>query len=53
MIGPFESLIAADNAARLHNHQRLRELATDHGDEVRIFCAHDHAEFERARSAAA
>lgn len=53
VIGPFESLIAADNAARLHNHQRLRELATDHGDEVRIFCAHDHAEFERARSAAA
>ncbi len=30
------------------NEQRLNELARDHGDEVRLFCAHDPVELERA-----
>ena len=46
-IAAFERVIAADNKARMHNQERLRELAADHGDEVRLFCAHDHVELER------
>jgi glyoxylase-like metal-dependent hydrolase (beta-lactamase superfamily II) len=42
----FQRLIAMDNAARVHNQQRLRELARDHGGEVRLFCAHDPSELE-------
>ena len=34
-----------DRAARLANQTRLRTLARAHGDEVRIFCAHDAVEF--------
>lgn len=45
-IAAFERIIAADNAARMNNQQRLRELAAGHGDEVRLFCAHDHVELE-------
>jgi glyoxylase-like metal-dependent hydrolase (beta-lactamase superfamily II) len=44
----FQSIMAADRAARLNNEQRLNRLARDHGDEVRIFCAHDPVELERA-----
>lgn len=50
LIGLFERLIATDNAARLHNHGRLRELVDGHGEEVRVFCAHDHAELHRERT---
>lgn len=52
LIGAFERLIASDNAARLHNHERLRELVGGHGEQVRIFCAHDQAELDRERTAA-
>jgi 4-hydroxy-3-methylbut-2-enyl diphosphate reductase IspH len=40
--------MAADGSARSNNEQRLRELAREHGDEVRMFCAHDPVELERA-----
>jgi len=36
-----------DNRTRLENQARLRELARDHGSEVRLFCAHDPVELER------
>jgi hypothetical protein len=36
-----------DNASRLANQARLRDLARDHGGDVRLFCAHDPKEFER------
>jgi glyoxylase-like metal-dependent hydrolase (beta-lactamase superfamily II) len=51
----FQSLMATDNAARKRNQERLRELASAHGDEVTLFCAHDPHELEReqAKSAAA
>ncbi|MGB3050232.1 MAG: hypothetical protein WBB42_04505 [Polyangiales bacterium] len=39
--------VEIDRKSRLHNQGRLRELAAAHGDEVRIFCAHDRVEFER------
>ncbi len=42
----YQKLMEVDRAARLANRRRLRELARDHGDEVRIFCAHDPVEFE-------
>lgn len=47
----FQAAMAADNGARRNNQERLRELARDHGAEVRIFCAHDPVELERARAA--
>jgi glyoxylase-like metal-dependent hydrolase (beta-lactamase superfamily II) len=44
----FQATMAADNGARHRNRERLRELTNDHGDEVRIFCAHDPVELGRA-----
>jgi glyoxylase-like metal-dependent hydrolase (beta-lactamase superfamily II) len=46
----FQRAMAADNAARLSNADRLRELATTHGDEVRIFSAHDPVELKREQA---
>ena len=47
----FQTATAADGKARRSNEERLRELARSHGDEVRLFCAHDPVELERARGA--
>ena len=44
----FQRLMAADAKARNANQERLRELARSHGDEVRLFCAHDPVELDRA-----
>lgn len=46
----FEAATAMDRARVRDNHARLRELSAVHGDEVRMFCAHDPDEFERALS---
>jgi glyoxylase-like metal-dependent hydrolase (beta-lactamase superfamily II) len=46
-MGAFQKLMAADAKAREANQERLRELARTHGDEVRLFCAHDAVELER------
>jgi glyoxylase-like metal-dependent hydrolase (beta-lactamase superfamily II) len=43
----FQKLMADDGAARTANLERLRELARSHGDEVRLFCAHDPVELQR------
>ncbi|MEA2146027.1 MAG: hypothetical protein QOG59_1614 [Solirubrobacteraceae bacterium] len=51
-LGAFEKLMADDARARIANQERLRELARIHGDEVRLFCAHDPVEFDRENSAA-
>ncbi len=45
----FQSLVAADRAARLANRQRLRALAKDHAAEVRLICSHDPADLEAFR----
>jgi glyoxylase-like metal-dependent hydrolase (beta-lactamase superfamily II) len=42
----FQSVMAADRAARLRNEQRLHRLAREHASEIRLFCAHDHVEFD-------
>jgi glyoxylase-like metal-dependent hydrolase (beta-lactamase superfamily II) len=42
----YQRMMEVDRAARLRNQRRLRQLSLDHGEEVRIFCAHDAVEFE-------
>lgn len=44
----FEAAVQTERRARLHNQRRLRELARDHGDRVRLLSAHNAAEFRRA-----
>ncbi|MFI5301512.1 MAG: MBL fold metallo-hydrolase [Polyangiales bacterium] len=43
----FESMIEIDRDARVNNQRRLRALAEQHGDEVKLFCAHDPVEWKR------
>lgn len=43
----FESLVEADRKQRRANVERLRELASRHGEEIDAFCSHDAVEFER------
>jgi|TARA_R100000501_G_scaffold17610_2_gene33077 glyoxylase-like metal-dependent hydrolase (beta-lactamase superfamily II) len=42
----YQRMMEVDRTARLANQRRLRRLSLVHGDEVRIFCAHDAIEFE-------
>jgi glyoxylase-like metal-dependent hydrolase (beta-lactamase superfamily II) len=44
-----QRLIAVDDAARVDNQARLRELVAAHGHEVRVVSAHDRVEFEEAQ----
>ena len=37
----FQKLNEHDGKARASNQERLRELAREHGDEVRLICSHD------------
>jgi glyoxylase-like metal-dependent hydrolase (beta-lactamase superfamily II) len=48
----FQNLNAADNKARKSNQERLRELASRHGDEITLLCSHDPYELEREQAAA-
>jgi glyoxylase-like metal-dependent hydrolase (beta-lactamase superfamily II) len=47
----FQRVVAIDRRSWAGNQQRLRELARDHGGEVRIFSAHDPVELEQLRAA--
>lgn len=40
----FQRLLCPDNRARLHNQQRLRQLASE--PTIEVICSHDPAEFE-------
>jgi hypothetical protein len=42
----YQRMMEVDRDARLSNQQKLRRLSLDHGNEVRIFCAHDAVEFK-------
>ena len=42
----YQRLREVDRAARLRNQERIRELSLAHGDDIRIFCAHDPVEFD-------
>ena len=46
----FQRVMAMDNARRLANQKRLRDLAALHGSEVTIHCAHCPVEFGRLRA---
>lgn len=43
----FQSYLAFNNAMRLENQARLRELVKKHSDEVKVFCAHDPVELQK------
>lgn len=49
----YQRLMEVDRTARLTNQQRLRDLSLDHGDRVRLICAHDPVEFELLAGASA
>jgi glyoxylase-like metal-dependent hydrolase (beta-lactamase superfamily II) len=49
----FQNLNAADNRARKANQERLRELASRHGDEITLLCSHDPHELAREQAATA
>lgn len=40
----FQRLMAMDGAKRVHNRDRLVQLAREHAGEVKVFCAHDPVE---------
>jgi glyoxylase-like metal-dependent hydrolase (beta-lactamase superfamily II) len=44
----YQNMMEVDRAARLDNQARLRRLSVDKAAEVKILCAHDPVEFERA-----
>jgi glyoxylase-like metal-dependent hydrolase (beta-lactamase superfamily II) len=48
----FQNAMAADNGARRANLERLRELASRHGEDVTLVCAHDPVELEREQARA-
>jgi glyoxylase-like metal-dependent hydrolase (beta-lactamase superfamily II) len=48
-IRAFESIVNFDKAARLANLRRLRELAAQHSDEVKLICSHDPADLAAFR----
>jgi glyoxylase-like metal-dependent hydrolase (beta-lactamase superfamily II) len=43
----FQSVIEAKRRERLHNQERLRELARAQAGKVQVFCAHDEEEWRR------
>lgn len=47
----YQTMMDTDRRERLHNQQRLRQLAADGGAAVDIFCSHDARELQRARKA--
>lgn len=49
----FQNLNNADRRQRLANQERLRELASRHGDEVRLVCSHDPDELDLAQAGSA
>jgi glyoxylase-like metal-dependent hydrolase (beta-lactamase superfamily II) len=46
----FQKIPQSDEKLRLHNQERLRELARQHSDEVELFCAHDPVQLERLQA---
>ena len=44
----FQQLNGFDGAARDRNQERLRDLARDHDDKVRLVCSHDPAQLDAA-----
>jgi glyoxylase-like metal-dependent hydrolase (beta-lactamase superfamily II) len=49
----YQTMMEVDREARLANQERLRALRCTHDSEVKLFCSHDAAEFDRLRAASA
>ena len=45
-LSAYQRLMEVDRPARLHNQDRLYELACDRASNVRLFCSHDAIEFK-------
>lgn len=45
----YQNLMQVDGKARRSNQERVRQLSVSHGDDIRLFCAHDLIEFEALR----
>jgi glyoxylase-like metal-dependent hydrolase (beta-lactamase superfamily II) len=45
-LAAYQRMMEMDRPTRLHNQERLRELANDGRSDVRIFCSHDPVELE-------
>jgi glyoxylase-like metal-dependent hydrolase (beta-lactamase superfamily II) len=52
LLDAFQRIVEIDGALRLKNQERLRALARENSDKVRVFCAHDPVELERCRERA-
>lgn len=50
MLEAYQTLMEVDREKRLANQARVRALSIDHASEVKVLCAHDVTEFERARA---
>ncbi len=48
----YQWMMEVDRSARLGNQERLRLLKRERGPEIRIFCAHDVAEFRAVQTGA-
>ena len=46
----YQRLMDADHQARMHNQQRLRQIANDSRMAVNIFCSHDAREFQHVNN---
>jgi glyoxylase-like metal-dependent hydrolase (beta-lactamase superfamily II) len=44
----FQNVVGHDNGVRRRNQERLRELAREQGEGVRLFCAHDPVQLEES-----
>jgi glyoxylase-like metal-dependent hydrolase (beta-lactamase superfamily II) len=40
----FQRIMENDRKARIHNQHRLQELKRNHGNDIQMFCSHDHSE---------
>lgn len=45
-LSAYQRLMEVDRAARLHNQDRLYQLACHHSQDVRLFCSHDEIELK-------
>jgi len=52
MLRFFQNMTAIDNAARKANQERLRELASRHGNEIDMLCSHDPHDLKRRQESA-
>ena len=50
MLSLFQMITAVDNGRRKANGERLRELATSEGNNVRLICSHDPHELDREQA---